>query len=88
MAAPNIGKLSSMHFYGWKAGLKTGMYYLRTRPAVDATKFTVAPSDVKAAAAAQAKTAAAAAAAVKEEQAAVALSCSIDNPEDCMSCGS
>lgn len=30
-----------MHFYGWKAGLKTGMYYLRTRPAVDAIKFTV-----------------------------------------------
>jgi ribonucleotide reductase alpha subunit len=30
-----------MHFYGWKKGLKTGMYYLRTRPAVDAIKFTV-----------------------------------------------
>lgn len=33
-----------MHFYGWKKGLKTGMYYLRSRPAVDAIKFTV---DVK-----------------------------------------
>lgn len=30
-----------MHFYGWKNGLKTGMYYLRSRPAVDAIKFTV-----------------------------------------------
>ena len=30
-----------MHFYSWKSGLKTGMYYLRTRPAVDAIKFTV-----------------------------------------------
>ncbi len=30
-----------MHFYGWKSGLKTGMYYLRSRPAVDAIKFTV-----------------------------------------------
>lgn len=30
-----------MHFYGWKKGLKTGMYYLRSRPAADAIKFTV-----------------------------------------------
>ncbi len=36
----NFAKLSSMHFYGWKAGLKTGMYYLRTKAAVDAIKFT------------------------------------------------
>ena len=33
--------MSSMHFYGWKKGLKTGMYYLWSRPAVDAIKFTV-----------------------------------------------
>ncbi|MCS6967570.1 MAG: ribonucleoside-diphosphate reductase subunit alpha [Cytophagales bacterium] len=38
---PNFGKLTSMHFYAWKKGLKTGMYYLRTRPAADAIKFTV-----------------------------------------------
>ena len=38
---PNYGKLTSMHFYGWKRGVKTGMYYLRTRPAADAIKFTV-----------------------------------------------
>lgn len=37
-AEPNYGKLTSMHFYAWKKGLKTGMYYLRSRPAVDAIK--------------------------------------------------
>mmetsp|Transcript_12173 Transcript_12173/g.26967 ORF Transcript_12173/g.26967 Transcript_12173/m.26967 type:complete len:779 (-) Transcript_12173:269-2605(-) len=42
-------KLSSMHFYGWKRGLKTGQYYLRTQAAADAIKFTVDVSDVKAA---------------------------------------
>lgn len=41
---PNHAKLTSMHFYGWKAGLKTGMYYMRTKPASQAIKFTV-PSD-------------------------------------------
>ncbi|MFT5279592.1 MAG: ribonucleoside-diphosphate reductase alpha chain [Bacteroidia bacterium] len=41
MQNPNFGKLTSMHFYAWKKGLKTGMYYLRTKAAVDAIKFTV-----------------------------------------------
>jgi ribonucleoside-diphosphate reductase alpha subunit len=41
IAEPTYAKLTSMHFYGWKAGLKTGMYYLRTRPAADAIQFTV-----------------------------------------------
>ena len=41
LAEPNISKMSSMHFYSWKAGLKTGMYYLRSRPAADAIKFTL-----------------------------------------------
>ena len=41
MADANYGKLTSLHFYAWKAGLKTGMYYLRTRAAADAIKFTV-----------------------------------------------
>lgn len=41
MQNPNFGKLTSMHFYAWKLGLKTGMYYLRTKAAVDAIKFTV-----------------------------------------------
>ena len=41
LADANYGKLTSMHFYSWKNGLKTGMYYLRTKPAVDAIKFTL-----------------------------------------------
>lgn len=41
MAEPNMAKLTSMHFYAWKSGLKTGMYYLRTKAAADAIKFTV-----------------------------------------------
>jgi ribonucleoside-diphosphate reductase alpha chain len=39
--APNMGKLTSMHFHAWKKGLKTGMYYLRTKAASAAIKFTV-----------------------------------------------
>ncbi|UXP34126.1 ribonucleoside-diphosphate reductase subunit alpha [Reichenbachiella agarivorans] len=38
---PNFGKMTSMHFYAWEKGLKTGMYYLRTKAATDAIKFTV-----------------------------------------------
>jgi ribonucleoside-diphosphate reductase alpha subunit len=38
---PNFGKLTSMHFYAWRKGLKTGMYYLRTNAAADAIKFTL-----------------------------------------------
>ena len=41
MADPTTAKLTSMHFYAWKSGLKTGMYYLRTRPKADAIQFTV-----------------------------------------------
>jgi len=43
MADPNYAKLTSMHFYGWKKGLKTGCYYLRTKAPVAAQKFTVDP---------------------------------------------
>jgi len=43
MAEPNYAKLTSMHFYGWKKGLKTGCYYLRTKAPVAAQKFTVDP---------------------------------------------
>ncbi len=69
---PNFAKLSSMHFYTWKKGLKTGMYYLRTKAAADAIKFTV-DADVLT------KT---------KEDAAAEISCSLDNPEGCISCGS
>ena len=71
MEDTNFGKLSSLHFAAWKLGLKTGMYYLRTRPAVDAIKFTINEATKKSAA---------------EE--AAAMVCSLDNPEECVSCGS
>ena len=45
MAAPDPNKLTSMHFYAWKKGLKTGIYYLRTRPSSKALQFTVKPQD-------------------------------------------
>lgn len=45
---PTFAKLTSMHFYGWKKGLKTGMYYLRTQAAVDAIKFTLEATQKKA----------------------------------------
>lgn len=48
LADPTFGKMSSMHFYAWKKGLKTGLYYLRTRPAADPIKFTVDKTKLKA----------------------------------------
>merc|ERR1712151_1345619 len=47
MVDANAAKLSSMHFHAWQLGLKTGMYYLRTKAAVDAIKFTVEVDKVK-----------------------------------------
>lgn len=69
MAEPNMAKLTSMHFHSWKSGLKTGMYYLRTKAAADAIKFTVETVQ-----------------STEDKQA--AISCSLDNPEECIACGS
>jgi len=70
--------LTSMHFYAWKLGLKTGMYYLRTKAAADAIKFTVEKqADV-----------ALEPVLVNKEQNASDMSCSLDNPEACEACGS
>ena len=44
MEAPNFNNLSAMHFYSWKKGLKTGIYYLRTRPVTKAQQFTIEPT--------------------------------------------
>jgi len=44
-AAPDFAKLSKMHFYSWKKGLKTGIYYLRTRPVAKAQQFTIEPEN-------------------------------------------
>ena len=48
MESASFSKLTSMHFYAWQKGLKTGMYYLRTRPAVDPIKFTLSAKHQKA----------------------------------------
>lgn len=76
MENANFGKLTSMHFYGWEKGLKTGMYYLRTKAATDAIKFTID------------KTSIAEPTAQSMEDAAAAVACSLDNPDDCEMCGS
>lgn len=81
MEDTNFGKLSSLHFTAWKLGLKTGMYYLRTRPAVDAIKFTIKQPAVQAPQPVAMPTVSAA-----EQEA--AMMCSLDNPEACVSCGS
>ena len=74
MENANFGKLTSMHFYGWEKGLKTGMYYLRTKAATDAIKFTI---DKKVEEVPTAKS-------IEENQAAIA--CSLDNPDACEMC--
>jgi len=114
MEAPNMGKLTSMHFYAWKKGLKTGMYYLRSKPASSAIKFTVkknaqtdmapgvsgtatsekvdkvpsadaSPAEIEARVDAQK----AAIASMKDEVTMEEkIACSIENPDDCVSCGS
>jgi ribonucleoside-diphosphate reductase alpha chain len=72
---PNFGKLTSMHFYSWKKGLKTGMYYLRTKAAADAIKFTVEKQ--------AAETLEPVVSQNKSD-----MQCSLDNPEGCEACGS
>lgn len=73
---PNFGKLTSMHFHAWKKGLKTGMYYLRTKAAADAIKFTVEKQ----------RDAKPTEETIKQNQADMA--CSLDDPDNCISCGS
>lgn len=78
---PNFGKLTSMHFYAWKKGLKTGMYYLRTKAAVDAIKFTVEKqADVALQPVVEIDT--------SSNEKLAAMACSLDNPEACEACGS
>ena len=72
MQDANFGKLTSMHFHAWKKGLKTGLYYLRTKAAADAIKFTIVKDEK----------------AIDKEQEQAAMQCSIDNQDDCEMCGS
>jgi len=88
MEDANFAKLTSMHFYGWKAGLKTGMYYLRTKAARDAIKFTVDKNTLSEPALETAKPNAAKSEAKSEEQRLAEIACSLENPDDCEMCGS
>jgi len=81
----NFAKLTSMHFYAWKKGLKTGMYYLRSKSAADAVKFTVDQSYLKQA---QENGKLAEAGAITKEVAFEQMACSLDDPESCEACGS
>ncbi len=85
MENANFAKLTSMHFYGWKAGLKTGMYYLRTKAARDAIKFTIDKSKLEEP---MKKAASKPEVAVTEEERQAEIACSLDNPDDCEMCGS
>merc|ERR1739846_184219 len=88
VAEPNYGKLTSMHFYGWQAGLKTGMYYLRTKAAASAIQFTVDKTKLKKATETDVEEVEidAKVLAKKEYEEAV-LICSRENKDDCLMCG-
>ncbi|MDO1450062.1 ribonucleoside-diphosphate reductase subunit alpha [Rhodocytophaga aerolata] len=83
---PNFGKLTSMHFYAWKKGLKTGMYYLRTKAAADAVKFTVVEKQAEVAL--QPVLLSQDEMVRAKEQNANDMTCSLDDPEGCEACGS
>lgn len=84
IAEPNYGKLTSMHFYAWKLGCKTGMYYLRTKPAAQAIQFTVDKTKLQQSStnkdSEQPST--------KQEENEAAMVCSLKNKDDCLMCGS
>ncbi|OCT96257.1 hypothetical protein XELAEV_18013932mg [Xenopus laevis] len=86
VAEPNYGKLTSMHFYGWKQGLKTGMYYLRTRPAANPIQFTLNKEKLKE------KELIAMETTEKDkeekEKNKAAMVCSLENRDECLMCGS
>jgi ribonucleotide reductase alpha subunit len=104
MSKPQFGKLTSLHFYAWKKGLKTGMYYLKHKPAAAAIKFTVDKSKVKVEEKenvavkieAATKSPVKAVASLKEGPSEddirrlneAALVCSLENKEACMMCSS
>lgn len=90
MDKPNFEKLTSLHFHTWSKGLKTGMYYLRTRAATEAIKFTV---DTTSAAAFILNKEGKSKAAKREEDdvkmaAAAQVICSLENRDECLACGS
>lgn len=86
MIDANFGKLTSMHFHAWKLGLKTGMYYLRTKAAADAIKFTVEKQQKEQPKSQQAQSAQEVTSLQSQNQ--QAIQCSLDDPEGCEMCGS
>ncbi|MFH6934509.1 ribonucleoside-diphosphate reductase subunit alpha [Flavobacterium sp. FlaQc-30] len=85
MQDANYSKLTSMHFYAWQSGLKTGMYYLRTKSAVDAIKFTLnndKKEETPVAAAVETESISV------EDYKAMLLKAQAGDPEDCEMCGS
>jgi ribonucleoside-diphosphate reductase alpha chain len=117
MENPNAGKLTSMHFYAWKKGLKTGMYYLRSKAASSAIKFTVSKNakseiepvlntneqvktfeapEIKVTASVEPVTVSAASPVAMSPVSDITvsysteqqISCSIDDPDGCIACGS
>ncbi|KAF4520609.1 hypothetical protein B566_EDAN006020 [Ephemera danica] len=96
IAEPNYGKLTSMHFFAWKQGLKTGMYYLRTKPAASAIQFTVDKSKVKRSVATETNGTTNGVGNGKPEKAEEekdnynmqAMVCSLQNKDECLMCGS
>ncbi|VVB08109.1 unnamed protein product [Arabis nemorensis] len=87
MDKPNFAKLTSLHFYAWKKGLKTGMYYLRSCAAADAIKFTVDTAMLKE----KKPSVAEVDKEVEEEYNETKMAqmvCSLTNPNDCLACGS
>ncbi|NWQ83923.1 RIR1 reductase, partial [Columbina picui] len=81
IAEPNYGKLTSMHFYGWKQGLKTGMYYLRTKPAANPIQFTLNKEKLREREKANKEE-------EEKERNKAAMVCSLENREECLMCGS
>jgi len=89
IAEPNYGKLTSMHFYAWKLGLKTGMYYLRSKPAASAIQFTVDKTKLKKAVG-NGESAPTPNDKREDDQRRnrEAMVCSLQNKDDCLMCGS
>lgn len=89
IAQPTFQSMTSMHFYGWTKGLKTGMYYLRTKPAANPIKFTLEKENsVKAVNSVDDGPAKKLEKIASADQQKAALMCSIENGSDCQMCGS
>lgn len=88
MEGATMAKLTSMHFYAWKSGLKTGMYYLRTKSAVDAIKFTLEKKEAEPAKRAEAASAVVAEPLSPSELKEMLAQSRESEDDDCLMCGS